>query len=108
MRKLLLLSLFLVMAISSYAQATTQYDFAAVNAEGVTLYYKITDATDQKVELVNNEDVPVLTTLKKLIVPDKVTDSSGKEYTVTSIGFAFYNSQRSIYRDIEEFLSTPQ
>ena len=104
MRKLLLLTIFLVMAIAGYAQAAAQYDFAAVNAEGVTLYYKITDATGQKVMLVNNEDVPVLTTLKKLIVPDKVTDSSGKEYTVTSIGYAFYDTQRSIYRDIEELI----
>lgn len=100
MKKFLSIVFCLAMAIASKAQTPT-YDFSAVNNEGVTLYYKISDETNQKVFLFPNEGDPTYETLKKLIVPDKVTGTDGKEYTVTGIQAFSYNTP---YPALEELI----
>lgn len=86
MRKLLLLSLFLVMAIASRAQ-TFLYDFTAVH-DGVTYYCKIIDETNRKVMIGNPNNGVTFPSVQTLIVPEKLTAPSGIEYTVTA--FAQY------------------
>lgn len=84
MRKLLLLSLFLVMAIASRAQ-TFLYDFTAVH-DGVTYYCKIIDETNRKVMIGNPNNGVTFPSVQTLIVPEKLTAPSGIEYTVTALG----------------------
>lgn len=100
MKKLLLLAFCLVMTMKGYAQVSTFYDFSAVNSEGITLYYKITDEADQKVALSYKDGDAPYTTFTKLIVPDKVTDGSGKEYTVTGIRAFSYNTPYALLEEL--------
>ena len=51
MKKLLSLIFCIVATLTSHAQAG--YDFSATNSNGYTLYYKITDPTRKRVEIVN-------------------------------------------------------
>ena len=99
MKKLLLLSLFLVMAIASRAQYSS-YDFIAVD-NGVNYYCKIIDETNRKVMIVkpNNSDV-TFPSVQTLIVPEKLTAPSGIEYTVTHLGENFIQS----FENLEEVI----
>ena len=87
MRKLLLLSFFLVMAIAGRAQAYLNEipDFTAVD-NGVTYYCKIIDETNRKVLIVNPHNGVTFPSVQTLIVPEKLTAPSGIEYTVTAFG----------------------
>lgn len=88
MRKLLLLSLFLVMAIAGRAQDyyNETHDFTAVD-NGVTYYCKIIDETNRKVVILNpNNSTVTFPSVQTLIVPEKLTAPSGIEYTVTALG----------------------
>lgn len=101
MRKLLLLSLFLVMAIAGRAQ--TYYseipDFTAVD-NGVTYYCKIIDETNRKVVILNpNNSTVTFPSVQTLIVPEKLTAPSGIEYTVTALG---YNAISNNYPNMVE------
>lgn len=82
MRKLLLLTICLVMAIVSRAQ-TFLYDFTAVH-DGVTYYCKIIDETNRKVMIGNPSNGVTFPSVQTLIVPEKLTAPSGIEYTVTA------------------------
>ena len=83
MRKLLLLSLFLVMAIASRAQL--YYDFIVVH-EGIPFECKITDAVNKKIEIGRNaSSTTIYPGIRNLIIPEKLTAPSGIEYTVTAI-----------------------
>lgn len=101
MRKLLLLTICLVMAIVSRAQ-TSLYDFTAVH-DGVTYYCKIKDATNRKVFLVKFPYTATFPSVQTLIVPEKLTAPDGIEYTVTGLGdfcLADYNS----FPNVEEII----
>ena len=88
MKRLLSLSLFLMMAMLSFA-----HDFEAKNADGKTIYYKITSSSDLTVAVTykgtsfdqySNEYTGDVTIPATVIY-------SGKTYSVTSIGsYAFY------------------
>lgn len=98
MKKLLTLFLCLsTVAIMGKAQ-TSLYDFSAVNDEGVTLYYKITNEINQEVNwsYKGSSKTDYDETFTKIIVPDKVKDSGGKEYRVTGV------EQGVFYPDVEE------
>lgn len=101
MRKLLLLTICLVMAIVSRAQ-TSLYDFTAVH-DGVTYYCKIKDATNRKVILVKFPYTATFPSVQTLIVPEKLTAPDGIEYTVTELvnGFIGGSSQ---FPNMEELI----
>ena len=82
MKKLLLLTICLVMAIASHAQQFIQ-DFEAVD-NGVTYYCKIIDETNRKVMIGNPNNGVTFPSVQTLIVPEKLTAPSGIEYTVTA------------------------
>lgn len=82
MKKLLLLTICLVMAIASRAQQFIQ-DFTAVD-NGVTYYCKIIDETNRKVMIGNPNNGVTFPSVQTLIVPEKLTAPSGIEYTVTA------------------------
>ena len=101
MRKLLLLTICLVMAIVSRAQ-TSLYDFTAVH-DGVTYYCNIKDATNRKVMLVKFPYTATFPSVQTLIVPEKLIAPSGIEYTVTALGdfcLADYNT----FPNVEEII----
>ena len=82
MRKLLLLSFFLVMAIASRAQGN---DFIVVH-EGIPFECRITDAVNKKIEIGRNaSSTTTYPGIRNLIIPEKLTAPSGIEYTVTAI-----------------------
>ena len=87
MRKLLLLTICLVMAIASHAQDYYNEipDFTAVD-NGVTYYCKIIDETNRKVVILNPNNGVTFPSVQTLIVPEKLTAPSGIEYTVTALG----------------------
>lgn len=87
-RKLLLLFVCITATIMSRAQGST-YDFSALNADGIMLYYKITDEPNKEVHLAQNNTGDAYKTVTKLVIPDKVRNPSNVEYTVTDIGSAF-------------------
>lgn len=65
-----------VSAFAADADNTFEYEY-----EGQKLKYKITSATDKTVEVTKNRNV-----VGDLIIPEKVEDEDGVEYTVTGIG----------------------
>lgn len=93
MRKLLLLSLFLVMAIASRAQGN---GFVAVH-EGIYFQCNIVDAVNKKISIRTDpvHSIPTYPGIRNLIIPEKLTAPSGIEYTVTviegGIGSIFHN-----------------
>lgn len=92
MRKLLLLSLFLVMAIASRAQGN---NFFAVH-EGIYFRCEIVDAVNKKISIATDasHSAPTYPGIRNLIIPEKLTAPSGIEYTVTVIegnGSIFHN-----------------
>ena len=101
MRKLLLLSLFLVMVIASRAQ-TSSYDFTAVH-DGVTYYCNIKDATNRKVFLVKFPYTAKFPSVQTLIVPEKLTAPDGIEYTVTGLG-DFCLADVNTFPNVEEII----
>lgn len=81
MRKLLLLTICLVMAIAGRAQSSWRHDFTVVH-DGVTYECMIIDATVQKISLrITNAASPRQT----FILPEKLTAPSGIEYTVAAL-----------------------
>ena len=88
MKRLLSLSVFLMMALLSFA-----HDFEVKNADGVTIYYEITSSSDLTVAVTYqgtsySEYMDEYT--GSVTIPDKVT-YNGKTYSVTSIGdYAFF------------------
>ncbi len=101
MRKLLLLTICLVMAIASRAQLpprTRSYHFTTVH-DGITYYCNIKDETNRKILLVRNSN-PSNLTVQTLIVPEKLTAPSGIEYTVTHLGENFTQS----FENLEEVI----
>ncbi|MBB1529570.1 MAG: hypothetical protein HG466_002535 [Prevotella sp.] len=101
MRKLLLLTICLVMAIVSRAQ-TSLYDFTAVH-DGVTYYCNIKDATNRKVMLVKFPYTATFPSVQTLIVPEKLTAPDGIEYTVTGLSdfwLAYFNT----FPNVEEII----
>ena len=65
-----------VSAFAADADDTFEYEY-----EGQKLKYKITSVTDKTVEVTKNRNV-----VGDLIIPEKVEDEDGVEYTVTGIG----------------------
>ena len=94
MKKILLLFFCIFAQLVAKAQST-YYDFTAINDDGETLYYKITDEANREVTLAQNESYDAYSNLTKLVIPAKVknTKDHDKEYTVVSIGFTF-NAQK--------------
>lgn len=90
MKKILLLFFCIFAQLVAKAQST-YYDFTAINDDGETLYYKITDEANREVTLAQNESNDAYSNLTKLVIPAKVknTKDHDKEYTVVSIGFIF-------------------
>lgn len=84
MRKLLLLSLFLVMAIASRG-SLHRYDFIVVY-EGIPFQCKIKDAVNKKISIGRDgSSTTIYPGIRNLIIPEKLTAPSGIEYTVTEI-----------------------
>ena len=82
MRKLLLLSLFLVMAIASRAQG----NYFTVVHEGIPFVCQIVDAVNKKIEIGRDGlSSTIYPGIRNLIIPEKLTVPSGIEYTVTAI-----------------------
>ena len=85
MKRLLSLSVFLMMAVLSFA-----HDFAVNNADGVTIYYNIISSSDLTVA-VTYRGTSYSSYTGAVTIPATVT-YNGKTYSVTSIGgYAFYN-----------------
>lgn len=102
MRKLLLLSLFLVMAIASRAQYPYGFDFTAVH-DGVTYYCKIKDATNRKVCLLRFPSTDSYPAVQTLIFPEKLTAPDGIEYTVTELVNGFIGNN-TWFPNMEELI----
>lgn len=100
MRKLLLLTICLVMAIASRAQTSLSH-FTAVH-DGVTYYCNIKDATNRKVFLVKFPYTTTFPSVQTLIVPEKLTAPDGIEYTVTGLGDHWLNP--GIFPNVEEII----
>ena len=94
MKKILLLFFCIFAQLVAKAQST-YYDFTAINDDGETLYYKITDEANREVTLAQNESYDAYSNLTKLVIPAKVknTKDHDKEYTVVGIGLTF-NAQK--------------
>lgn len=104
MRKLLLLSFFLVMAIASRAQYPYIFDFTAVH-DGVTYYCKIKDATNRKVRLLQFSPTDSYPSVQTLIVPEKLTAPDGIEYTVTELASRFLDyTGNKTFPNMEELI----
>ena len=101
MKKLLLLSLFLVMAIVSRAQHLYTLDFTAVH-DGVTYYCNIKDATNRKVCLLKFPTTDLYPAVQTLIIPEKLTSPDGIEYTVTEFINNFIST--SNFPNMEELI----
>lgn len=83
--KIILLFLVAFLPATVSAQLGSYYDFAAVNDDGLTLYYKIVDEDKKEVSF-NQKDLHGYPwTLTKLHIPDTVIHN-GKTYTVTETG----------------------
>ena len=100
MRKLLLLTICLVMAIASRAQTSLSH-FTAVH-DGVTYYCNIKDATNRKVFLVKFPYTATFPSVQTLIVPEKLTAPDGIEYTVTGLGDHWLNPDN--FPNVEEII----
>ena len=88
MKKFLLL--FVCFIAVQFAKAQTPiYDFSAVNDDGLTLYYKIVDEPNKKVELAENNTHDAYKTFTKIVIPDKVKNTANVEYTVMRVGFGW-------------------
>lgn len=88
---LLLRSLMALVALLGCMSASA-YDFSAVNEQGQTIYYNITDATALTVEVTKNTMYSDGTGTYKgdMVIPSTV-EFEGTTYTVTRIGYqAFY------------------
>jgi hypothetical protein len=96
MKRFLLLYLGCLFAIVVKAQ---NYDFTAVNDDGVTLYYKITDEANREVELAQNDAWNAYSTITRMVIPDKVKNVAdhNKEYTVVDV-----NRSLSVHSNLEE------
>lgn len=104
MRKLLLLTICLVMAIASRAQYHEYYtpDFTVVH-DGVTYQCKIIDETNRKVYLLSFTHSDSYPAVQTLIVPEKLTAPDGIEYTVTELAAHFINYNRP-FPNMEELI----
>lgn len=71
MKKILLLFFCIFAQLVAKAQST-YYDFTAINDDGETLYYKITDEANREVTLAQNESYDAYSNLTKLVIPAKV------------------------------------
>ena len=98
MRKLLLLTICLVMAIASRAQGNR---FVAVH-EGIYFRCDIVDAVNKKISIAPDQlhYASTYPGIRNLIIPEKLTAPSGIEYTVTAIGDARCIFERVV--DVEE------
>ena len=98
MKRFLLLYLGCLFAIVVKAQ---NYDFTAVNDDGVTLYYKITDEADREVYLGTSTAGNAYSGLTRVVIPDRVKNAAdhNKEYTVVDVA-----SSLSGYHDLEEII----
>lgn len=103
MRKLLLLTICLVMAIASRAQYPYIFNFTAVH-DGVTYYCKIKDATNRKVCLLRFPSTDSYPAVQTLIVPEKLTAPDGIEYTVTELVHSWFGSDTHIFPNLEELI----
>ena len=103
MRKLLLLSFFLVMTIASRAQYPYIFDFTAVH-DGVTYYCKIKDATNRKVCLLKFSYADSYPAVLTLTVPEKLTAPDGIEYTVTELVTFWFDNNDHIFPNLEELI----
>ena len=84
--KIILLFLVTLLPTTLSAQLGVTYDFAAVNADGLTLYYKIINETNKEVAFgINLKLGTVYFPFTKLHIPETVT-YNGKTYTVTEMG----------------------
>ena len=94
MKKILLL-IFCVFAQLLAKAQSSNYDFTAINDDGETLYYKITDEANREVTLGQNDSYNAYNNLTKLVIPAKVknTKDHDKEYTVVGIGHAFNTNE---------------
>ncbi len=103
MKKLIFLfALALSLCATNKLQA---YDFSAVNADGVTIYYNITSATTQEVE-VTYETNSYNSYSSVVNIPSEVTNE-GITYTVTEIGnYAFKDCTALTSVTIPEGVST--
>lgn len=102
MRKLLLLTICLVMAIASRAQYPYGFDFTAVH-DGVTYYCKVKDATNRKVCLLRFPSTDSYPAVQTLIVPEKLTAPDGIEYTVTELVNGFIGNN-TCFPNMEELI----
>ena len=75
---LLLLLLPFLWAVEGRSQS---YDFSAVNADGLTLYYKVLDEDKAEVQMVGE----LTRNVQRLLLPDTVQAPVGKKYIVTQI-----------------------
>lgn len=103
MRKLLLLSLFLVIAVASRAQfhEYSTPDFTVVH-DGVTYQCKIIDETNRKVCLLRFPQTDSYPAVQTLIIPEKLTAPDGIEYTVTEFDTNFISTSR--FPNMEELI----
>lgn len=101
MKKILLLFFCVFAQLLAKAQSS-RYDFTAINDEGETLYYKITDEANREVTLAQNESFDAYSNLTKLVIPAKVknTKDHDKEYTVVGIGYAFNPQKFDLLKEL--------
>ncbi len=92
MKKFLLLCLATLLCSTTWAANTKyEYDFALVNADGVTIYYRITSSNTVEVQNGSPSAYPIETYFGDVVVPETVV-YGGKTYTVTGVGpEAFYH-----------------
>ena len=84
--KIILLFLVTLLPTTLSAQLGVTYDFAAVNADGLTLYYKIINEANKEVEFgILSPLSTAYLAFTKLHIPETVTYNS-KTYTVTQLG----------------------
>ena len=101
MKKILLLFFCVFAQLVAKAQSS-RYDFTAINDDGETLYYKITDEANREVTLAQNESFDAYSNLTKLVIPAKVknTKDHDKEYTVVGIGYAFNPQKFDLLKEL--------
>ena len=90
MKRLLSLSVFLMMAVLSFA-----HDFEVKNADGKTIYYNITSSTAPYTVAVTYQGTSYSEYKNEytgyVTIPEKVT-YNGKTYSVTSIGWSAFRA----------------
>ncbi len=86
MKRFLLLCLMTLLCSTTWAASNKyEYDFALANADGVTIYYRITSSNTVEVQNGSPTVYPVETYFGDVVVPETVV-YGGKTYTVTGVG----------------------